>query len=221
MMDQQGISRSSFLSQARAFLVGLLVAPAMAAAAEKKMDKKAAAPAATAIRSAIPVSSTDLFVQDFNAFDGKTQEQELKEMRDREELRELLARYAHQTARGMDCSDLYTDDGAFIVVTPGRPTTETRGRASLSKVYSTMADMPQPPKPQIHNSLLEIHGDEARGICSNEVRVVENGKSVIGSGYYEDTFRRVNGRWRFVVRKATFYHWVPMDQGWAKSTSPI
>jgi hypothetical protein len=218
MMDQQGISRSSFLAQARAFLIGLLVAPAMAKAAEKKAAAPAAAPA---IRSAIPVSSTDLFVQDFNAFEGKTQEQELKEMRDREEIRELLGRYAHQTARGMDCSTLYTDDGAFIVVTPGRPTTETRGRAAMSKLYSTMADLPQPPKPQIHNVLLEIHGDEARGICSNEVRVVENGKSVIGSGYYEDTFRRVNGRWRFVVRKATFYHWVPIDQGWAKSTSPI
>src|SRR6202007_1432550 len=132
-------------------------------------------------------------------------------------IRELLGRYAHQTARGMDVSTLYTDDGAFIVTTPGRPQTETRGRTALTKVYSTMSSLPQPPKPQIHNSLLVINGNEASGIWANEARIVEKGQSIMGSGYYEDTFRGENGRWKFVVRHATFYHWVPIQQGWAQS----
>lgn len=167
------------------------------------------------------MSGRPIYLQEFSAFHHKTPDPNIQEIMDREEIRELLSRYAHQTARGMDVSTLYTDDGVFIVRIPGRPAQETRGREALSSLYGTMTTMDSPPKPQIHNCLLVISGDEATGICSNEVRLVENGQSIIGSGYYEDTFRRLNGRWKFVIRSATFFHWVPMQQGWAQSDHPI
>jgi hypothetical protein len=69
----------------------------------------------------------------------------------------------------------------------------------------------------IHNHLVRISGDEAVGICSNELRMTQDGKSMIGSGFYEDRLRRENGHWRFVVRDMTFIHWVPIQQGWAKA----
>jgi hypothetical protein len=47
----------------------------------------------------------------------------------------------------------------------------------------------------IHNYLLAISGDGANGMCSNELRVTENGRSIIASGYYQDKLRRENGRW--------------------------
>jgi hypothetical protein len=49
--------------------------------------------------------------------------------------------------------------------------------------------------------------------------MTENGKSMIGSGYYLDQMRRENGRWRFVVRDMHFIHWVPIQEGWAASGS--
>ena len=212
MITSKRIFRRSFLGNAWVSLIGLLSGSAAVRAAT------ASAPATSSVPT---MSSSPIYLLEFAAFQHKTPDQKIQEIMDREEIRELLGRYAHQTARGMDVSTLYTDDGAFIVHIPGRPAQEIRGREALSKVYGTMAKMESPPKPQIHNSLLVISGDEATGICSNEVRVVENGQSIIGSGYYEDTFRRVNGHWRFVIRSATFFHWVPIQQGWVKSNHPI
>lgn len=212
MITPKGIFRRSLLGNAWISLIGLLSGAAAMKAA------MASAPATSRVPT---MSGKPIYLREFSAFEHKTPDQKMQEIMDREEIRELLGRYAHQTARGMDVSTLYTDEGAFIVSIPGRPQQEIRGREALSKVYGTMAKMDNPPKPQIHNSLLVISGDEAAGICSNEVRVVENGQSIIGSGYYEDTFRRVNGRWKFVIRSATFFHWVPIQQGWAQSNHPI
>jgi hypothetical protein len=68
----------------------------------------------------------------------------------------------------------------------------------------------------IHNHVISISGDEAIGVCSNELRMTENGRSMIGSGYYQDSYRRENGRWKFVLRDMTFIHWVPIQEGWAR-----
>ena|ERR1700722_13383825 len=212
MTTSKEILRRSFLGNAWISLIALVSGSAAV---------KAAAASAAATSTLPPAPSSPIYLLEFSAFQHKTADQSMREIMDREEIRELLGRYAHQTARGMDVSTLYTDDGVFIVRIPGRPVQEMRGREALSKVYGSMAKLANPPKPQIHNSLLVISGDDATGICSNEVRVVENGQSIIGSGYYEDMFRRVNGRWKFVVRSATFFHWVPIQQGWAESNHPI
>ena len=219
MTEMPSTRRRSFLDRMRFLpLLATSIAARAGTARAEPADPERTGPDA---KRAAAASNGPLYEQPFSAFQNKTLEQRVQELADREELRELLGRYSHQTARGMDVSTLYTDDGAFIVKIPGRPVRETRGREALSKLYGTMSTMTNPPKPQIHNSLLAISGDEATGICSNEVRLVENGQSIIGSGYYEDTFRRVNGRWKFVIRSATFFHWVPIQQGWATSDKPL
>lgn len=157
------ILRRSFLGKAWTLLIGLVSSSSLL---------KAAGTGASATSGAPIVSDGPIYLQEFAAFQNKTPDARIQELMDREELRELLGRYAHQTARGMNVSTLYTDDGVFIVNTPGRPVQETRGREALFKLYASMAKMNNPPKPQIHNSLLVIAGDDATGICSNEVRVV-------------------------------------------------
>lgn len=162
--------------------------------------------------------SEPLYKSEGRAFLGKSLEQTIRELVDREELRELIAAYAHRVAHGAAIADLFTDDGAFIHINPGVPANEVRGREALDAWFGE--DRPagtENPLPMIHNYLFDIAGDEARGMCSNELRISETGESIIASGYYEDRYRRENGRWRFVERRATFIHWVPIQQGWART----
>ena len=71
------------------------------------------------------------------------------------------------------------------------------------------------PLPMLHNVLMRNDRDEASGLCSDEVRTTQNGETMIGSGYYEDRFRREDGRWRLVTRQVTMFHWLPLREGWA------
>jgi len=129
----------------------------------------------------------------------------------------VIAAYAQRVAHGAAISDLFTDDGVFENRTRGVVTSRAEGRAQLDHWFGD--DRPadaEHPLPMIHNYLFEIDGDEARGLNSNELRIVENGKSIIASGDYRDKYRRVDGRWRFVARRINFSHWVPIQQGWAR-----
>lgn len=157
-----------------------------------------------------------LYARPFTAFEGKSLEATIRELADREEIRELIANYAHRIARGVSAADLFTEDGGFSLKTPGNPIQVVSGGEAVRKMYEMIRPEDDHPLPQIHNVQLVIDGDEAFGLCSNEIRAISAGQSVIGSGYYEDRFRRVNGRWKFVQRDATMFHWVPIQQGWAK-----
>ena len=157
-----------------------------------------------------------LYARIFTAFDGKSLEARIQELADREELRELIANYAHRIARGVSAADLFTEDGGFSLKTPGQPIQIVSGGDSVRKMYAMIRPEDDHPLPMIHNYQIVIEGDDAYGLCSNEIRAISAGKSVIGSGYYEDRFRRVDGRWKFVQRDATMFHWVPIQQGWAE-----
>lgn len=157
-------------------------------------------------------SQTPLYMKEFDAFQNKTLEQKVQELADREEIRELIATYAHRVAHGVPFDDLFTEDGAYI-----NSRSAIRGRKNIEKFFADgRARQTDPALPMIHNYIIRIKGDEATGICSNELRLTENGKSIIASGYYEDRYRRVDGHWRFAQRKITWFHWVPLQEGWAK-----
>lgn len=161
-----------------------------------------------------------LYAGSFRAFHNSALEKKIQELIDREEIRELIARYAHRIAQGISVADLFTDDGVFIVRFPGRPVLAVNGREKLDETYSVADATSDHPLPMIHNVLIEISGTEAVGVCSNELRLTENGKSMIGSGYYQDRFRREDDRWKFSRRDMTFVHWVPIQKGWAKADTP-
>jgi hypothetical protein len=208
-MARLNVSNFSFLARRRSFLVGLLVAPTAVTASAASPEVGGASAAADDI---------PLYKRQFSAFQNKTLEQKIQELADREEIRELISRYAHCVAHGVSVADMFTDDGAFILRIPGRPAQETRGRDQLVKHLAPTGSVH--PLPMIHNYLLAISGDGATGMCSNELRITENGQSIIASGYYQDKLRRENGRWKFVVRDAIFIHWVPIQRGWASSGEP-
>src|SRR5262245_21700935 len=146
-----------------------------------------------------------------------TLEQQVRELMDREEIKELTARYAHGVARGEGAAVAawFIEDGVFRNHFPGEPVTEVRGQEALKQLYGAIRR--NVALPCIHNHLITVTGDEASGTCSLEVRLTREGQSMIGSGYYEDRFRRENGRWKFVGRECTFFHFVPLQQGWAEA----
>jgi hypothetical protein len=166
-----------------------------------------------------PDANTPLYAQTCISFRGKSVEATIRELADREEIRDLVATYAHRMAHGPAAADLFTDDGAYINRgTPGSPPKEVRGRAALGEHFCDRTDWVDRPLPMIHNHLISIHGNNASGICSVELRLAAKGVSIIASGYYKDRYRREDGRWKFAERDCTFFHWVPLQQGWAANT---
>jgi hypothetical protein len=158
-----------------------------------------------------------LYTRRLDALGGKTLEQTIQVLADREEIRDLTAIYAHRVAHGLANADLFTDDGAYINRrSPDSAGTEVRGRAALDAHFIERPGGAGGAMPMIHNHLIEIDGDDASAVCSIELRVGENGVSTIASGYYQDRLRREDGRWKFVLRDVTFFHWAPLLQGWAE-----
>jgi hypothetical protein len=152
------------------------------------------------------VDNQPLYAGRIDDFRGKSLEQKVQLLVDREEIRDLIATYAHRAAHRQSMADLFTDDGAFINRTdPKTPPSEVRGRAALNRFFNGLGSQPQQPLPMIHNFLISVQGDTARSLSSIEVRIVNNGQIMDGSGYYEDRLRRENGRWKFVERRANFF----------------
>ncbi len=159
-----------------------------------------------------------LYTGAFSGFDNKTTEQKIQELVDREEIRELIQRYAVLTAQGHGdlMAGLFTADGAMTVRIPGQADAEFLGRDALA--YRFAATVRGKALPMIHNFLISISGDTALGMCSLEMRTADKDQSIIGSGYYEDRFRREDGRWKFSRRNVTNFHWVPLQQGWVNAS---
>lgn len=88
---------------------------------------------------------------------------------------------------------------------------EIRGRAALNAYYGDRTGQSRQPIPMIHNHLIDVEGDEASSICEMDLRLGVEGVTMIGAGYYQDQFRRVDGRWMFVLRDWTYFYWRPQQ----------
>lgn len=147
-------------------------------------------------------------------------ERKLDESLAREAIRDLGARYCHAVVAGggMPLVDLFTDDGCMqgdAIPALGRPASETRGRAALIAVYGEFTGR-LTLRPFLHNHLIDIDGgldgDRAKGICSVEIRAVENGIAYDIAGHYHDRYRREAGVWKFEHRHFVLYYWVKADR---------
>ncbi len=124
-------------------------------------------------------------------------EKKVREMADREAIRELPLRYCdcvwRKDAAGI--ADLYTEDGSFDFGLDSGP---LEGRQTIHDFFSETLETAGP-LPFIHNHVFDIDGDRAQGRCYVEIKM-DGGSSV---GHYEDRYARVDGQWKFRSRKAT------------------
>lgn len=142
-----------------------------------------------------------------------TIEDRLQAIEDREAIRELTARYCHGIAAAdvTGIVELFCEDGSFCIGDQ-----VTTGTEALTEFYSNLADAP--PIPFIQNHVIdELHESEARARCSAEIRMVRDGIAVTTAGWYTDSFRRVDGQWKFQSRNFHVFHMVPLSEGWAES----
>jgi len=147
---------------------------------------------------------------------AKSLEQKVQELADREEIKELTARYCWhvQHSEGESIARLFTDDGALIG--SSSELKPVRGMDALLKFYGAISPA-EAPVPFIHNHIIEFDGpDDAHGSCTIDARFTRKGESVLGAGWYLDKYRRVNGKWRFAERNISLHFSVPLKEGWAK-----
>ncbi len=145
-------------------------------------------------------------------------EQRLDEVVARDAIRELTAEYCRNVVRGDGerMVGLFTEDASLVTHFPeesGQDDVGCHGAAELREAYRDLGAMSL--KPFVHNHIIELDGDRARGFCSVEIRLSQNGEPYTGAGHYEDEYQRVDGNWRFYRRELFVYHWVPYAQGWS------
>lgn len=135
------------------------------------------------------------------------------------EIKELTARYCYHVSRkeGDAVVELFTDDGVLDGSSAGMGRIE--GREALVAFYRPAVTQAEETLPFIQNHIIDVNGDDATGTCALEARFSRGGRSITVAGHYEDTYRRVDGRWLFAERKLFFNHVVPLDTGWAESVS--
>jgi ketosteroid isomerase-like protein len=143
----------------------------------------------------------------------------VRELSDLEAIRELTHRYAHFVWRKDVAAavDLFTEDGEMD--TGDRPV--IKGQKALLESYREMlggADL----HPFIHDHLISVQGDRATGSCHLDLQATIEGERMIGAGYYDDRYLRVEGEWKFRARKLTMCYLVPLREGRAgrPTTSP-
>jgi 3-phenylpropionate/cinnamic acid dioxygenase small subunit len=123
---------------------------------------------------------------------------------DREEIRELYARYAHTVDNGQlnEWIDCFSDDGVFDSPRFGKHT----GREGLRRFAAIYKESLGGARPfhQITNVIFHIEGDQASGCCYLTYYHCKDGKAALSAaGRYTDKLRKVGGGWRFESRKVT------------------
>jgi len=132
----------------------------------------------------------------------KTTDELVRELADREALRDLAIRYIDLLWRNdLDgLVSLFIEDGSFLAENPENEVV-ARGHAELKKMFQKAVNTVQP-RHYIHTHIVELRGgDRATGRCHVELRSAKVGLQWIGSGCYEDEYTRVGEQWKLASRR--------------------
>ncbi len=127
----------------------------------------------------------------------------LKDLLDREAIRELPARYCDCVWRNdiPALIKLFAPDGRFSMATAAQ-TYVAQGHAELLDFYARGLAMT--PRPYIHNQVVELgKKGHAVGRCVLELRSAKRDMEWLGAGYYLDHYVKLKGVWKFASREFT------------------
>lgn len=145
---------------------------------------------------------------------------EVRELRDKEDIRLLKARYCHYADGGWPehgpshmgpVADLFVEDGIWDA-SPGMPA--AHGREAIRELFNTFQKIPF----VIHNAMnpmIEINGDEAIGhwhfIGCGEA---PDGAAAWFLGTYDERYVRTPDGWRYRLMRYTSVRQADRPQGW-------
>ena len=135
----------------------------------------------------------------------KTTDELVRELVDREAIRDLPVRYCdclwRKDVDGL--LGLFTDDATFVIKGV-EVEAVSRGRAELKKMHEK-ALAETTPRLFIHNQIVNLlGGGRATGRSAVDVRNVRVTLEWIGVGYFEDEYAKVGNEWKFAKRYHTF-----------------
>lgn len=121
---------------------------------------------------------------------------------DKLEIMELAARYAFTIDRRMaeEWADCFTDDGLMISGNGNR----VEGRAAFLEHMRKARESGKKVRHWGCNHIIEGDGDTARLQMYLMAVDISDGIKPYVMGEYDDTVVKVNGRWKFKVRRITF-----------------
>jgi SnoaL-like domain len=132
----------------------------------------------------------------------KTTDELVRELADREAIRDLSIRYCDYLYRNdLDSLvNLFTKDGTFIVKDSENEIV-IGGHGNLKKMYKKLVAETRP-RPFIHTHVVELHGgNSASGRCYVELRSARIAMERVGSGCYEDDYVKVGEQWKIASRR--------------------
>ena len=132
----------------------------------------------------------------------KTTDELVRELVDREAIRELPMRYCDCLYRSdLDgLVNLFTEGASFIVRDPENEVV-TRGRTDLKKMYEQLMSEVWP-RPFVHSHVIAFRTQtSATGRCYVELRSAKVDMEQTGSGCYEDEYVKVGDQWKFASRR--------------------
>lgn len=133
-------------------------------------------------------------------------EADVRGLLDREAIRDLASRYVdrvwHKDIDGV--VELFTEDARFDT----KEYPPVKGRAALRDVFEIIFAT-QELEPWVHNHVVDLDGDTATGRCFLDLRLIRDGKRLLATGYYDDTYVKVDGVWKFARRKVNMRSFWP------------
>lgn len=145
---------------------------------------------------------------------------ELRELRDKEEIRQLKATYCHYADGGWPerggthmgpVADLFVEDGVWDA-SPGMPA--AHGREAIRRLFVDLRALPFAMH-NVMNPMIEVKGDAATGYwhfigCSE----MPDGATAWFLGTYTEEYVRTAEGWRYKLLKYTAIRQAPRPGGW-------
>ncbi len=141
-------------------------------------------------------------------------EAKVGELDDIEQIRRLRNDYHQAINEGRydEIPAMWTEDGSLDFNYIGK----AQGRETIHKFFAATPKVLPFIKQFIHNHVVDLDGDRAKGYSYMEARTVNKGEAYMVAGRYDDDYVRQGGVWKFSHMNFLAYFTVPFDEGWAQ-----
>lgn len=140
-------------------------------------------------------------------------EKKVELLDDIEALRRLRMTYHSyiNDERWADIADLFTEDASidfgYVAI--------MKGREDIIEQFVDIPNHTEMLKQFIHNHVVDVDGDTAKGFLYLEAKYADKGESLFVAGKITDDYVRVDGRWLIRDTVTHLYFTTPLSKGWA------